>query len=626
MITNKKDTKNTDLFFMATLVAVLSIILVPLPSVVLDFSLTLSFGLSLLVLFVALNNKKTLDFNSFPSLLLMITFFRLSLNVASTRLILSKGHSGEQSVGAVISAFGDFVIGNNYVIGAIIFAIVLVINFIVITKGAGRVAEVGARFALDALPGKQMSIDSDLNAEIITKKQALQRRKELEQEANFYGAMDGASKFVRGDAIASVVIIFINIIGGIFIGVFQKNLDAMTAIKTYTQLTIGDGLVNQIPALMVSVAAGIVVTRSNDLQGNKSVGSLMLRQLTLNSRLLYFVSATLVFMSFIEGLPMLPFFFIGAVCAAGAWGVDNFHKKDMASQNTESLSAELSQNTESLSAESSQSVELLKDSPETRLISENKPKNQNSIEFQPLRQIQLEVGLSLIDTIRGTGAGSFQGKITNMQERFLKEVGVIIPAVYIKDNMELKKDEYRLLIKGHTVAEGTLKPHHVMVVDGVSLREKIPYGQLTQDPVFGLEALWVHQDKKEDVVRQGFTTIEPSTVIVTHINEMVRAHILELFGRQEASMLIESFKHHCPKVIEELIPEKMQLGEVTKILQNLLSEQISIRDLLTIFETLADNIDKTKSVEELTQGVRQNLLKVVKPKKTDKKNEKNLAH
>lgn len=565
--------KNVDLVVAVALIAVLAVMLIPLPPAMLDVALTVSFSLSLLILLVAIYTDRALDFSVFPSLLLLTTLFRLALNVATTRLILTHGSSGAAAAGSVIEAFGHFVVGDSYVVGFVVFTILVVINFIVITKGSGRVAEVAARFTLDAMPGKQMSIDADLNAGLISDIEARTRRKEIEAEADFYGSMDGASKFVRGDAIAGIIITLINICGGLLIGMFQQGLDISTAAKTYTTLTIGDGLVSQIPALIISTAAGIVVTRNSAAQ---NMGAEMAGQLFLKPRAVAIVAAILACLGVVPGLPTLPFFFMAGILAGLSWTIHRFAQEKKAKEKAEQ-------------------DEQAK-----------KPKKENIEALLPLDMVELEVGYGLINIVESDQSGDLLERIVSIRKQFALDLGIIVPSVHIRDNLQLQPGEYRVLVKGNKVGGGTLRPDSLLAMDPGNVLSEVP-GIPTKEPAFGLDALWISKAQKEEAEMAGYTVVDLPTVMATHLTELIRGHAFELFGRQEADALIENFKKSYPKVVQELIPDVLNLGVVVKVLQNLLREQVSIRDLLTIFENLADEGHRTKDAEILTESVRKAL-------------------
>lgn len=577
----EKYTKNTDVFIAIGLLVILSVMVIPLPPILLDLALTFSLALSILILLVSIYINKALEFSVFPSLLLMTTLYRLSLNVATTRLILTHGHQGPKAAGEVISAFGNFVVGNNYVIGTIVFIILVVINFVVITKGSGRVAEVAARFTLDAMPGKQMSIDADLNAGLINEQEARRRRQEIEQEADFYGAMDGASKFVRGDAIAGILITVVNIVGGLLIGVLQKNLDIATAAKYYTMLTIGDGLLSQIPALIISTAAGAVVTRSS--RSGKNMGSEMVGQLLLNPKAVGISAFVIGLLALVPGLPTLPFLFMASILGATSWLIKRFKKE---SDDVEKKKAEEAAAT---------------------------PKKENIESLLPLDMIELEVGYGLINVVESDQSGDLLERIVSIRKQFALDLGIIVPSIHIRDNLQLASGEYRVLIKGNRVGGGTLRPDALLAMDPGNVSDEIE-GFPTKEPAFGLDAIWINPANKEQAEVAGYTVVDLPTVMATHLTEIVRSHAHELLGRQEASALIENFKKNYPKVVEDLIPEHMSLGGVVRVLQTLLREQVSIRDLRSIFETLADESTRTKDIEALTESVRKALARSITSK------------
>lgn len=578
----EKFSKNVDLVLALAVVLTLAVMLIPLPAFLLDISLTFSLALSLLVLLVAIYTDKSLDFSIFPSLLLITTLFRLSLNVATTRLILTDGHAGPSAAGHVIHAFGNFVVGSNYVIGLIVFIILVVINFIVITKGSGRVAEVAARFTLDAMPGKQMSIDADLNSGLITEQEARARRREIEAEANFYGSMDGASKFVRGDAIAGIIITVVNIVGGLIIGMFQKGLDASTAAQTYTMLTIGDGLVSQIPALIISTAAGIVVTRNSS---SNNMGSEVASQLFLKPRAVALAAVIVGVLGLLPGMPLWPFFIMSALLGGIAWAIGRFDQ------------------------------EKKKKEREAKEEQARKPQKENIESMLPLDLVELEVGYALINVVESEQSGDLLERIVSIRKQFALDMGIIVPSIHIRDNLQLEPGEYRVMIKGNRVGGGTLRSDCMLAMDPGNVTASVP-GIPTKEPSFGLDALWISKAQKEEAEMAGYTVVDLPTVMATHITEIVRTHAHELFGRQEANVIIDNLKKTHPKVVEDLIPDKLAFGAVVKVLQNLLREQISIRDLLTVFETLADEALHSKDTDVLTESVRRSLARTITAKYT----------
>ncbi len=577
----EKYAKNTDLLVAIGLLAILAIMIVPLPPMMLDLALTISLASSILILLVSIYINKSLEFSVFPSLLLITTLYRLGLNIATTRLILTHGHEGPQAAGSMISAFGNFVVGNNYVIGLVVFVILVVINFIVITKGSGRVAEVAARFTLDAMPGKQMSIDADLNAGVINEAEARRRRSEIEQEADFYGSMDGASKFVRGDAIAGIIITLINVIGGLLIGTLQKDLDLATAAKFYTMLTIGDGLLAQIPALIISTAAGMVVTRASS--SGKHMGQEMAGQLLLNARALWVSGVVMGILALIPGLPMLPLMVMAVMLGGLGWVVERYKKEEK-------------------DAEKKKAEEAA-----------NAPKKENIESLLPLDLLELEVGFGLINVVENDQSGDLLERIASIRKQFALDLGLIVPSIHIRDNLQLQPGEYRFLIKGNRVGGGVLRAEMLLAMDPGNASAKIE-GVPTKEPAFGLDALWITPTQKEKAEVAGYTVVDLPTVMATHLTELIRGHAHELLGRQEAAQLVDNLKKTHPKVVEELIPEQLSLGSVVRVLQNLLREQISVRDLRTIFETLADEASKTKDLEVLTEAVRKSLARAITQK------------
>ncbi len=574
--------KNTDLMMAFGLIAVIVFMIIPLPPFMLDISLTMSLALSLLILLAALYATKALDFSVFPSILLMATLFRLSLNIATTRLILTSGHEGTAAAGHVVEAFGGFVVGDNYVIGLVLFLILIVINFIVITKGSGRVAEVAARFTLDAMPGKQMSIDADLNAGLINEDEARRRRREIEQEADFYGSMDGASKFVRGDAIAGIVITGINILGGLLIGVLQKGLDIGTAAEYYTKLTIGDGLVSQIPALIISTAAGAIVTRNSS---GKNMGSEMAKQLFLKPRAVNIASVVLILLGLIPGFPFLPFAVMAAGTALIAWFMIRMEeeKEQEEAARAQELAAKPKENVEGLLS---------------------------------LDTLELEVGYGLISVVESSTSGDLLERIVSIRKQFALDLGIVVPSIHIRDNLQLQPGEYRVQIKGATVGSGNLQPDSLLAMDPGNVISPVD-GIPTKEPAFGLDALWVTQAARDEAEMAGYTVVDLPTVIATHLTELIRTNAHELIGRQEVSKLVDGIKRTHPKVVEELIPEHMSVGTLVQILKGLLREQISIRDLLTIMETLGDEAVRTKDTELLVESVRKRLARSITTKHTN---------
>ena len=565
---------NVDIGISLGIVAILMVMIIPLPTGILDILLALNITIGVMVLLLTIYAVRPLDFSVFPSLLLVTTLFRLSLNIASTRLILLNGHGGSLAAGQIIKSFGSFVVGGNPAVGLVVFVILVVINFVVITKGAGRIAEVAARFTLDAMPGKQMSIDADLNAGLIDESAARSRRSEIAKEAEFYGAMDGASKFVRGDAIAGIIITLVNIIGGLVIGVLQMGLDLSTAVQNYTLLTIGDGLVSQIPALVISTAAGILVTRAG-AEGN--IGTELAQQFGVNPRALMISSGIIFLFGLAPGMPAVPFMILAAA-------VFFFGRAVMGAAQRTKLEAEEAELEETAGETSPEEVESL----------------------LPLDMLELEIGYGLIPLVDNKTQGNLLERIRSLRRQFAVEMGLIMPSLHIRDNLELKPNEYAVCIKGNEVARGELLMDHLLAIDPGDVKAKVE-GMATKDPAFGLPAIWIPQDKKSDAQFAGYTVVDLPSVITTHISELVRRDGYEFLGRQEVQRLLDSVSETSPKVVEELVPGNLSLGALQKVLQNLVREQVSIRDMLTILETLADYAPMTKDTDLLTEYVRQRL-------------------
>ncbi len=568
------------------LISVVVIMIIPIPTPLLDILLSFNITLSLVILFVSLYIGRPLEFSSYPSLILMTTLFRLSMNITSTRLILLNGSEGLGAAGNVIKAFGTFVLGGNYVIGVVIFAIITVINFSVITKGSGRIAEVAARFTLDAMPGKQMAIDSDLNSGLITESEAKKQRKDIASEAEFYGAMDGASKFVRGDAVAGILITFINVLGGFFIGIVQGGMDWRQAASTYTLLSVGDGLVSQIPALIVSVSSGMIVARA---ASGDDLGTEVGKQLTNYSRPLVLASAVSLFFALVPGLPFFPFLVLGV--ATGTLSMSG--SKELPSEKEEKENAK----TKALNAPSA-------------------PAPGSTEEVKTLLGVdllELEVGYELVPMVDAASGGDLIERIRSLRRQFAMDLGFIVPPIHIRDNVRLKPGQYRLLLKGIEIATGEIKRHHFLAMDPGGLEAKIP-GIPTKEPAFGLDALWIAAVDKERAQFAGYTVVDPATVIITHVTEVVKSHSHEILGRQETQTLLDTLSKNHPKLVEEVVPLVLPLGTVQQVLAGLLREGISIRDLRTVIETLADWGPSTKSPEKLIEHVRRSLARAITAK------------
>jgi len=570
--------ESSDILMIVAFIGILMAMILPLHPMVLDFFLALNISFAIVVLITTMYTTAPLEFGIFPSLLLVLTLFRLSLNVASTRLILLHGNEGPLAAGAIIKSFGSFVVGGNYVVGLVVFIILVLINFLVITKGAGRIAEVAARFTLDAMPGKQMAIDADLNAGMIDEIEAGERRQEIARESQFHGAMDGASKFVRGDAIAGIVITLINIVGGFVIGVLQQGMEMQEALSIYTLLTVGDGLVTQIPALLVSAAAGLLVSRSGS---EMRMGKEFAKHL-LSSATPVFIGSVIIFsMGLIPGLPSIPFMTLGLVLGTLAW---YFLREEEAAK--EEQQADAQAEAEGQETGAPEDVDHLLN----------------------LDTVELEVGYGLIPLVDKQQDGTLLGRIRAIRRQFATEMGIIIPPIHIRDNLNLNPAQYRLMIKGVESAGTELMVNHFLAMDPGGTAEEIE-GIDTIEPAFNLPAKWIPQNREEEAKFAGYTVVDNSTVIATHLTEIIRNNAHDLLGRQDVQHLIDNLSKTSPKAVEELIPNLLSLGIVQKVLQNLLRERISIRNLLTIVETLADFAPMGKDPDLLTEYVRQRISK-----------------
>jgi flagellar biosynthesis protein FlhA len=573
------------LFIPVALVGILAILIFPLPTPILDVCIALNITISLIILFTSLYIDRPLMFSSFPAILLVTTLFRLAMNVASTRLILLNGASGMDAAGHVIQAFGQFVVGGNYIIGVVMFICINLVNLKVLTKGSSRIAEVAARFTLDAMPGKQMAIDSDLNIGLINDKEARVRRKELTMEAEFYGAMDGAAKFVAGDAVAALFLVGINVVGGLLIGIVQHGMDWKDAAQTYTILTIGEGLVAQLPSIIISAASGLIVARA---ASGDDLGSEVLSQLGQSARPLFLTSAVAFAMAILPGLPFLPFVMLGA-----GTGVIGFMKRKAALDLREKQQSEESQKTAENTGPKPGSTEEV-----TGLLS--------------MDTLELEVGFELVQIVEG---GDLVERIRSIRRQFALDYGFIVPPIHIRDNVRIKSTEYRFMLRGTVIGSGALKPHHLLAMDPGNVATPVP-GTPTKEPAFGLDALWISEGEKERAQFAGYTVVDLSTVITTHITELVRAHMHELLGRQEVQHLVDNLSKSAPKVVEELIPNVMNLGNLQQVLALLLREQVSVRDLRSILETCADWAPSVKSPERLAEFVRRKFSRAITSKYT----------
>lgn len=569
-------TRNPDLILASGVILILALLLIPLPPFLLDLLLAVNIGISVLIILVAVYLRTPLELASFPTILLITTLYRLGLNVSSTRLILSDGHAGE-----IINAFGQFVIGGNYVVGVIIFIILLVINFVVIIKGSSRIAEVSARFTLDALPGKQMSIDADLNAGYIDEQTARKRREDLTREADFFGAMDGAAKFIKGDAIAGLIITGINIIGGFTIGIAQMGMELSEAASRFTILTIGDGLVSQIPSLLISVAAGLVVTRS---ASNDYLDAEIGKQFGSKPKPLYVASAALLAIAFIPGFPIIPFLLL----SVSTGGIAYFRQKYI---------------------DESQERDLVKEINEAEIA--RKPEEQPVEELLKIDPIEIELGYSLIVLVDETQGGDVFKRITNVRRQLAIELGIILPPVRVRDNLQLDPNEYVIKIRGNEIARNFLHPNMLLAMNPGTAEQDIN-GMKVTEPVFGLPATWISTNERENAEILGYTVVESATVLTTHLTELLRRNADKLLTRQDVRQLIDNMKSDYPALIEEITPDSLPMSILQKILQKLLIEGIPVRDLPLILESLLEYAKVTKNIDVLTEYVRHSLSETIK--------------
>ena len=571
--------KHGDVALALGVVCILVVLILPMPSWLLDISLAISMTFSVLVLMVVLFINRALDFSSFPTVLLIATMLRLALNLASTRLILSDGHEGTDAAGEVIEAFGNFVMGGNFVIGIIVFAILIIVNFMVITKGSGRIAEVSARFSLDAMPGKQMAIDADLSAGLIDETEARRRRKELEDESNFYGAMDGASKFVRGDAIAGLLITFINVIGGIVIGVAQMELSFGQAAENYTLLTVGDGLVSQIPALIVSTAAGLLVSKAS---ATGSTDEALFGQLGGYPKALGLAAFLMLALALLPGVPFVPFAVLAACSGVAGWLL---YKRN--------------------STEELQRIEA-----ETAAAAPEPTAEEPISQALQIDQVRLELGYGLLSLLSAEGGRRLTDQIKALRRQLAQEAGFVLPSVRIQDNLQLSPNAYVIRVKEIEAGGGELRPGHLMVMDPRGEQISLP-GEETVEPTFGLPAVWVEESAREEALFRGYTVVDPNTVITTHLTEVVKDNMAELLSYAETQKLLDELEGEQKKLVEDLIPNTIAVGGVQRVLQNLLGERISIRDLPTILEGIQEACGYTRSVLHITEHVRARLARQI---------------
>jgi flagellar biosynthesis protein FlhA len=553
------------------LLMLLAMVVIPLPAIMLDMFFTFNITLSLVVMLVVIYTMRPLDFSVFPSLLLIATLLRLALNVASTRIVLLEGHTGGDAAGKVIEAFGAFVIGGNYAVGLVVFLILVIINFVVVTKGAGRVSEVSARFTLDAMPGKQMAIDADLNSGLINQDEARTRREEVGREADFYGAMDGASKFVRGDAVAGILILLINIIGGLAIGMAQHDLAFATALQNYVLLTIGDGLVAQIPSLLLSTSAAIIVTR---VASAEDVGGQIVSQLFNTPRALAITAGVLFLMGVIPGMPNFAFLTLAAAAAGGAWMIWQRQREP-------------------------EPVSVAPPPPP-------EPTEQRELtwdDVQPVDLIGLEVGYRLIPMVDRNQGGQLMNRIKGVRRKLSQELGFLVPSVHIRDNLDLSPNAYRITINGVITAEAVILPDRDLAINPGQVFGELQ-GSPTKDPTFGLDAVWIDLEQKDHAQTLGYTVVDASTVVATHLSDILQKHAHEFLGHEETQQLLDSLAKTAPKLVEDLVPKTLPLGVLAKILQSLLEEHIPIRDIRTIAETLAEQAPRSQDPGVLTAAVR----------------------
>ncbi|QOY51222.1 flagellar biosynthesis protein FlhA [Candidatus Sulfurimonas baltica] len=587
-----------DLSVVIFVMAILAIIIVPLPSAILDVLLTVSMALAVLILLISLYVPKPTDLTTFPTLILILTLFRLSLNIATTRMILSEGSKGPEAVSSIITSFGDFVVGGNFVIGIIVFSILVLINFMVITKGSTRVAEVAARFTLDSMPGKQMAVDADLNAGLIDDAQAKQRRAEILQDANFYGAMDGSSKFVKGDAVAGIIITLINIIGGFLIGVFQNDMSVGDSASTFTLLTIGDGLVGQIPALIISTATGIMITRSSGEGDNFADGAI--NQMVGNAKIMMIVGFIMILFALVPGLPTASMGFVGILFAGLGWSIYKYEKGELTILNIGST----------LSAKTKDQQDKEKATRPEKTNEEIAKEEETALEdILKVEMLELTLGYQLIRLADKSQGGDLLERIRSMRRKIASDFGFLMPQVRIRDNLHLQPQQYQILLKGISIGEGMIMPDKFLAMDSGMATGEIS-GEATKEPAFGLDAMWIFPQQKEDAIINGYTVVDPSTVISTHMSELVKKNAEDLLTRQEVQTLIDKIKNDFPVIIDD-VQKVASIGLIQRILKALLHEKIPLKDMLTILETIADIAEFTKNVDVITEQVRARLSRII---------------
>jgi len=588
-----------DLSVVVFVMAILAIIIVPLPSSILDVLLTISMALAVLILLISLYVPKPTDLTTFPTLILILTLFRLALNIATTRMILSHGHEGPEEVSNIITSFGNFVVGGNYVIGIVVFSILVLINFMVITKGSTRVAEVAARFTLDSMPGKQMAVDADLNAGLIDDAEAKKRRADILQDANFYGAMDGSSKFVKGDAVAGIIITLINIIGGFLIGVFQHDMSVGDSATTFTLLTIGDGLVGQIPALIVSTATGIMITRSSGEGENFADGAIS--QIMGNAKIMMIVGFIMILFALVPGLPTASMGFVGIMFALLGWSVYKYEKGELTILNIEGM---LSPRERELQAKEKAASRPAKTNEEIAKEEESALEDILKVEM-----LELTLGYQLIRLADSAQGGDLLERIRSMRRKIASDFGFLMPQVRIRDNLHLQPQQYQILLKGIAVGEGKIMPDKFLAMDSGMATGEIK-GEPTKEPAFGLDAIWISPELKEDAIINGYTVVDPATVISTHMSELVKKNAEDLLTRQEVQTLVTKIKTDFPVIIDD-VQKVASIGLIQRVLKALLHEKIPLKDMLTILETIADISEYTKNVDIITEQVRSKLSRII---------------
>jgi flagellar biosynthesis protein FlhA len=596
--------RSRDLSIVVFVMAILAIIIVPLPSGLLDFMLTISISIAVLIILISLYIPKPTDLTTFPTLILIITLFRLSLNVATTRMILSHGHEGPENVSDIISSFGDFVVGGNYVIGIIVFSILVLINFMVITKGSTRVAEVAARFTLDAMPGKQMAIDADLNAGLIEESEAKERRAAILQDANFYGAMDGSAKFVKGDAVAGIIITIINIIGGFLIGVFQHNMSVSDSASIFTILTIGDGLVSQIPALIISTATGIMITRASSDQSNFAEGTI--NQLMGNAKTLLIVGGIMVLFALVPGLPTFSMGFVGIIFLSMGYLLLQHERGELRLFQGVVTPKDGSPPQAGKEQSEGDSAESIPKKSHEQIAKEEEAALEDILKIEML---ELTLGYQLIRLADAGQGGDLLERIRSMRRKIATDFGFLMPQVRIRDNLHLDPSHYQILLKGVDIGHGSIQPDKFLAMDSGMATEELE-GEKTKEPAFGLDAIWIKPELKEDAIMNGYTVVDPATVISTHMSELVKSHAEELLTRQETQTLIDKLKNDYPVVVDDVL-KVASIGLIQRIFKALLHEKIPLKDMLAILETIADIAEYSKNVDVIVEQVRSKLSRVI---------------